>query len=206
MVAIGDRADHLLSGLTGQPAWPTLRAHLMLLGAAAADPVAELFTAAELRDPMSAGDQAAIIDSRIPDINKLIGPGPLPWLPGIPDRIGNNPNWGPYLDARSHLVAQLADQVRSNTEGEAPAWAAVRRALIPADLMADMQVWRAATQVDPHRPATHRATPARQRCPIFQQRLDKRIAAADINADLRWRHLDRPPVAGVQTFDRVGAA
>jgi conjugative relaxase-like TrwC/TraI family protein len=189
MVAIGDRADHLLSALTGQPAWPTLRAHLMLLGAAGADPVAELFTAAALRDPMSAGDQAAIIDSRIPDINKLIGPGPLPWLPGIPDRIGNNPNWGPYLDARSHLVAQLADQVRSNTEGEAPAWAAVRRALIPADLMADMQVWRAATQVDPTDLRPTGPPQLDNAARFFQQRLDKRIAAADINADLRWRQL-----------------
>ena len=122
----------------------------MLLAAAGADPVAELFTAAALRDPMSAGDQAAVIDSRIHDINKSsIGRGPLPWLPGIPDRIANDPNWGPYLDARSRLVAQLADQVRSNAEGEAPAWAAVRRNLVPAELIADVQLWRAATQVDP---------------------------------------------------------
>jgi AAA domain len=135
MAGIGERADRLLNGLTGEPAWPTLRAHLMLL-AAGADPVAELFTAAALWDPMSAGEHAAIIDSRIQDINKVIGRGPLPWLPGIPDRIANDPNWGPYLDARSHLVAQLADQVRSNAEGEAPAWAAVRRALVPAELIA----------------------------------------------------------------------
>ena len=36
----------LLNGLTGEPAWPTLRGHLLLLAAAGADPVAELFTAA----------------------------------------------------------------------------------------------------------------------------------------------------------------
>jgi hypothetical protein len=60
-------------------------------------------------------------DSRIHDINKIIGRGPLPWLPGIPDRIANHPNWGQYLDARSRLVAQLADQVRSNAADEAPA-------------------------------------------------------------------------------------
>jgi hypothetical protein len=46
--------------------------------------------------------------------------GPLPWLPGIPDRIAANPNWGPYLDARSHLVAQLGDQIHLNAKG-APA-------------------------------------------------------------------------------------
>ena len=98
----------------------------------------------------SAHDQAAAIDSRIHDINVVAAGGPLPWLPGIPDRIANDPNWGPYLHARSRLVTQLADQVRSNAEGEAPAWAAVRRALVPAELIADVQVWRAATQVDPN--------------------------------------------------------
>ncbi len=65
MVDSGHRADQLIPGLTGEPAWPVLRAHLLLLAAAGADPIAELFTAAALRDPMSAGDQAATIDSRI---------------------------------------------------------------------------------------------------------------------------------------------
>ena len=183
MVGIGERADRLLDGLTGQPAWPTLRAQLMLVAAAGADPVAELFTAAALRDPMSAGDKAAVIDSRIQDINKVIGRGPLPWLSGIPDRVANDPNWGPYLDARSRLVAQLADQVRSNAAGQAPAWAAVRRALVPAELIADVQVWRAATQVDPSdlRP-TGPPQPGYAR--IFEQQLDKRLAAADTNARL----------------------
>ena len=42
----------------------------------------------------------------------------------------------------------------------------------------------------PHRPATHRATPASTTLPeSFQQRLDKRLAAADTHADLRWRRL-----------------
>jgi len=87
-------AERLLNGLTGQQAWPTLRAHLILLAAAGDDAVAELFTATALRDPISAGDQAAAIDSRIHDINKVIGRGPLPWLPGIPDRIANAPKLG----------------------------------------------------------------------------------------------------------------
>ena len=189
MASIDGSADRLLNGLTGQPAWPTLRAHLMLLAAAGADPVAELFTAAALRDPMSAGDQAAVIDSRIQDINKVIGRGPLPWLPGIPDRIANDPNWGPYLDARSRLVAQLADQVRSNAEGETPAWAAVRHTPVPAELIADVQLWRAATQVDTGdlRPT---GPPQLDNAPrIFQQRLDKRLAAANTHTDLRWRQL-----------------
>jgi hypothetical protein len=128
-------------------------------------------------------DQAA--DSLL---NGLTG-GPLPWLPGIPDRIAVDPNWGPYLDARSRLVAQLADQIRSNAEGEAPAWAAVRPAFVPAELIADVQVWRAATQVDSIdlRPTGPPLLDNAAR--FFQRRLDQRLAAADIHADLRWRRL-----------------
>ena len=66
VVANLDRsAERLLSGLTGEPAWPTLRGHLLLLAAADADPVAELFIAAATRDLTSARDQAAVIDTRI---------------------------------------------------------------------------------------------------------------------------------------------
>jgi ATP-dependent exoDNAse (exonuclease V) alpha subunit len=44
-------AERLLKGLTGEPAWPTLRGHLLLLAAAGADPVAELFAGTETRGP-----------------------------------------------------------------------------------------------------------------------------------------------------------
>jgi hypothetical protein len=190
VVANLDRSvDRLLQGLTGEPAWPTLRGHLLLLAAAGADPAAELLTAAASCELTSAHDQAAGIDSRIQDINKIIGRGPLPWLPGIPDRIANDPNWGPYLEARSRLVAQLADQVRSNAEGEAPAWAAVRRALVPAELIADVQVWRAAAQVDPIDLRPTGPPQLDNAARIFQQRLDQRLAAVDTHADLRWRQL-----------------
>jgi hypothetical protein len=74
-------------------------------------------------------------------------------------RVAANPKWGPYLHARSHLVAQLADQVRLNTAGEAQAWAAQLHTLVSAELIADVQVWRAAT--------------ARS----WQQQLDNRLAA-----------------------------
>jgi hypothetical protein len=145
--SLNHSAERLLNGLTGEPAWPTLRGHLLLLAAAGVDPVAELFAATATWDLASAHDQAAVIDWRIQDVNAA--GGPLPWLPDIPHPIAADTKWGPYLEARSRLVAELADQVRSNAEGEAPAWAAVRRALLPAELIADIQLWRAATQVDP---------------------------------------------------------
>ena len=119
------------------------------MAAAGADPVAELFIAAATRDLPSARDQAAVIDSRIQDMNGVAGEGPLPWLPGIPHRLAADPKWGPYLNARSQLVAELADQVRHNAAGEAPAWTAEPHAVVPAELIADIQVWRTAIPVDP---------------------------------------------------------
>jgi len=187
VVAALDRsAERMLSGLTGEPAWPTLRGRLLLLAAAGADPVAELLTAAATRDLTGAHDQAAVLDWRIEDINEVTIGGPLPWLPGIPNRIAADPNWGPYLDARSQLVAQLADQVRLNAADEAPAWAAKPHASMPAGLIADIQVWRAATQVDSSDlrptgpPQLGRAIQA------WQQQLDKRLAVAET---WQWRHL-----------------
>jgi hypothetical protein len=85
-------ADRLLKGLTGEPAWPTLCSRLLLLAAAGADPVAELFAATATRDLASAHDQAAVIDWRIQGVTKVATGGPLPWLPSIPHPIAADPN------------------------------------------------------------------------------------------------------------------
>ena len=184
--AVEASANRLLPGLSDEPAWPTLRGHLLLLAAAGADPVAELLTAAAQWDLTSVHDQAAVIDSRIHDVNQVTAGGPLPWLPGIPHRLAADPNWGPYLNARSQLVAERADQVRSNAAAEAPAWAAVGHALVPAELIADLQVWRAATQVDPNDLRPTGPPQLGRAARIFQQQLDKRLARG---------HLRRPAVA-----------
>ena len=187
--AVETSASRLLPGLSDEPAWPTLRGHLLLLAAAGTDPVAELLTAAARWDLTSAHDQAAVIGSRIQDVNRVTAGGPLPWLPGIPDRIAADPDWGPYLNARSHLVAQLADQVRRNTAAEAPAWAAQPHTPVPAELIADLQVWRAATQVDPSDLRPTGPPQLGNAARIFQQQLDKRLAAADTRTEWRWRRL-----------------
>jgi hypothetical protein len=190
VVANLDRsAERLLSGLTGEPAWSTLRGHLLLLAAAGADPVAELLTAATQWDFTSARDQAAVIDSRIQDVNEVAAGGPLPWLPGMPHRLAADPDWGPYLDARSQVVAELADQVRVSAAGEAPAWSAQQHGPVPAELIADVQVWRAANQIDPsYLPPTGPPQLGRA-ARIFQKQLDKRCAALCTNADGQWRRV-----------------
>jgi AAA domain len=186
---LDQNADRVLNGLTAEPAWPTLRGHLLLLAAAGADPVNELFYAAATRDLTSADDQAAVIDSRIHEMNEVASGGPLPWLPGIPHPLAADPNWGPYLNARSRLVVELADQVRRNAAADAPAWAAQRHAHMPAELIADIQVWRAATQIDPSDLRPTGPPQLGRACRIFQQQLDMRLAATDTRTEREWRQL-----------------
>ena len=113
----------------------------------------------------------------------------MPWLSGIPDRIAADPNWGPYLRARSQLVAELADQVSHNPATATVAWAAQRHAPVPAELIADIQVWRAATEVDPSdlRPTGPPQLGRAGR--IFQLQLDKRLAVTDTRTGREWRQL-----------------
>jgi conjugative relaxase-like TrwC/TraI family protein len=181
-------AERLLNGLTGEPAWPTLRGHLLLL-AAAGLPVAELYIDAVTRDLTGARDQAAVIDSRLQDVSEVAGRGPLPWLPGIPHRLAADPNWGPYLRARSQLVAELAEGVRLNAAATSAGWAAQRHAPVPAELIADIQVWRAATQVDPSDLRPTGPPQLRNAARIFQQQLDMRLAATDTRTERQWRQL-----------------
>jgi hypothetical protein len=177
-------------GLTSEPAWPTVRRQI-LLAAAGVDPVTEPPSAAATRDMTSADDQVALIDWRTGDVTGVAGGGPLPWLPGIPNRLAADPNWGPCLNARSQLVAQLADQVRGNAAAEAPAaWVAARpHAVLSAELIADIQVWRAATQVEPSDLRPTGAPQLGDAARLVQQQLDKRLAAADTRTESQWRQL-----------------
>jgi len=164
-------AEGLLRRLTSEPAWPTLRRHILLAAAAAgAD---------------------SVIDWRTGDVTGVAGGGPLPWLPGIPHRLAADPNWGPYLNARSQLVAQLAQRVRGNVADQAPAaWVAARpHALLSAELVADIQVWRAATQIEPSDLRPTGPAQSGYAAQAWQQQLDKRLIAGHTLAELHWRQL-----------------
>jgi hypothetical protein len=182
-------------GLTDEPAWPTLRGRLLLLAADGADPHERLREACEAREMRSADDQAAVLDWRLDSASPRSSPdGPLPWLPGIPDRIAADPTWGPYLGARSRLITQLADGSASPPKGDG--WARQLHAPLPAELIVDFQVWRAATQVDPSDLRLTGQLQLGRAARIFQQQLDKRLAAAATDEDWRWRQLlaaEAPP-------------
>jgi len=56
-------------------------------------------------------------------------------------------------------------------------------------LIADLQVWRAATQVDPSDLRPTGPPQLRRATQIFHQQLDKRLAAADTRTEWRWEQL-----------------
>jgi hypothetical protein len=118
---------------------------------------------------------------------------------GIPHRIAADLNWGRYLSARSQLVAELAEEVRLNAAAVAPAWAVQRHASLPAELIADIQVWRAATQVDPSDLRPTGPPQIGRAARVFQQQLDQRLAATDTRTEGEWRQLVAAEAPGATT-------
>ena len=119
------QADQVVPELTNEPSWPTLRAHLLALAAETGEhPLLHLHTAAAGRELHTAGDMAAVLDWRLPDPAPT-DPGPLPWLPGIPEALHDHPVWGQYLAKRSQLVTDLANRIRGHAgqDDTQPLWA-----------------------------------------------------------------------------------
>ena len=148
-VAELDQADHYIPGLTDEPAWPTLRAHLLTVAAETGKhPLRHLLAAASGRSPRTADDMAAVLDWRLTALTPT-DLGPLPWLPGTPPTLQADSLWGDYLAKRSQLVADLADQVRDHAcqRGGEPVWAAPRSHPSRA-LIGDIAVWRAANGIN----------------------------------------------------------
>ncbi|WP_034508265.1 MobF family relaxase [Blastococcus sp. URHD0036] len=179
--ALENAAEQLHPGLTAAPAWPTLHGHLALLAVGGADPIAALRAAAAEHELTSAGDPAAVLDWRL----NIVGsgpPGPLPWLPGTPTALADDPHWGPYLaDRASHVTTcatRVADTTAAMTPASAPGWA---RPLLNPDhavLRAGIATWRAALGVsDSDRRPTGPLQPAAAER-RHQRRLDDAVTAA----------------------------
>ena len=192
--AMDAAVEELLPGLTDEPAWPALRAHLLLLGASGVDPVAELSEATSDQDLDTAGDRAAVLDWRLdPSGMRNTAAGPLPWMPAVPSALAEHPQWAAYLSQRADLVADLAGRVHqdattSNQAGRLPSWA--ENGLRPdANTIADVEVWRGAMGVE----ATDRrptGPPRAQKATARWQRdLNRRLAGDHTPALTEWRHL-----------------
>jgi conjugative relaxase-like TrwC/TraI family protein len=183
-VAELDKADQYLPGLTTEPAWPTLRAHLLTLAAETEQhPLRHLLTATAGRDLETAGDMAAVLYWRLPTFTPS-NPGPLPWLPGIPETLQDHPVWGAYLARRSQLVADLAAQVQGRAcHGDAlPIWAPPGTHPSAA-LVGEIAVWRAANGINPQDPRPTGGTKLETLAALWKQRLDRGIARASDTSD-----------------------
>ncbi|MDO3397283.1 MobF family relaxase [Nocardioides sp. SOB44] len=189
--ALDTAVETLAPGLSDEAAWPTLRAHLLLLGAAGENPVEALRAAAGDRELESARDRAAVLDWRL-DASGLrnAGAGPLPWMPGIPARLAEDPHWGAYLSQRAHLVEQLAEQVhtRAAEQSALPVWA--QNGIRPeAATVADVEVWRAAMQVPVGDPRPTGAPQLQKASATWQRRLNRAVTGAHTPALKEWRQL-----------------
>ncbi|MBF6341258.1 relaxase domain-containing protein [Nocardia abscessus] len=145
-------AEALWPGLTRSRGYVVLRQHLARLLLAGRDAIAELAAAIKARELGSADDVAAVLDWRLDTSGAHSAPpGPLPWVPGIPQPLRSDPDVGGFLAARARIITELAGQIRTAaarfTPASAPLWA---RPLLGADpgLIGDLAVWRAGAHVD----------------------------------------------------------
>jgi len=203
LAALEAHAEALAPDILESPAWPTLRGHLTLLAAEGHNPVGAFTTALREREIDSAADVAAVLDWRLdPTHTRSTVQGPAPWLPGVPERLRADTEWGTHLAAREQLVDQATAQVRRQaaelTPATAPGWA--RQLLDPqhrdqhpdshADLLADLMVFRAAHGVtdDDTRPTGPRQQAAADR--RAQVELNQRVnAAIDTSYRTAWTPL-----------------
>ena len=139
----------LVPGIDEDPAWPTLRSHLILLAATGTDPQAALQHAVAARELDTAGDRAAVLDWRLDDTAlRHAGPGPLPWLPAIPGALVDHPDLG-RLPVRPRDARRRPRVRRPCTQRRATArtWLQPGQRTPDRQVLADLAVWRAATAV-----------------------------------------------------------
>lgn len=156
MAELAAQAERILPGVSEAPAWDTLHAHLAYLALDDIDTLAALREAAAERTFEGARDVAAVLDWRLgPHAeSRAATSGPLPWVPGIPERIRNDATYGAWVRERYELVqtdaARIRDSVHATGRQDAPEWS---RAFLDApDLHADVATWRAATFVPEESP------------------------------------------------------
>ena len=104
------RAEQVIHGIIDEPAWPTLRAHLLSLAAeTGVHPLVHLYEAALGRDLSTAEDMAAVLNWRLPETASA--PGTTAALATRhPRGDQRSPPGGHYLVQRSQ-IADLADHI-----------------------------------------------------------------------------------------------
>jgi hypothetical protein len=128
---------------------------------------------------------AAALDWRLTALTPT-DPGPLPWLPGIPQTLQTQPVWGSYLAKRYQLVADLADHVQDHAcQGDRePAWVTAGHHPSTA-LIREIAIWRAANGINPQdtRPTGQGGGQLDTAAALWKQRLDRHIARSTDSSD-----------------------
>jgi hypothetical protein len=194
--ALDAHADKIVLGITSEPSWPTLRARLLALAADTGEhPLLHLQTAAAGRELYTADDMAAVLEWRLPEAAPT-DPGPLPWLPGIPEALHDHHVWAEYLAKQSQLVIELATQVRdcASQNSEQPVWAPPG-GQTSTGLIGEVAVWRAAVGVDPQDRRPTGAGQLQAASALWQQNLDRDVALCSHRPgpDARKRQAGGPP-------------
>ena len=186
--ALDVAAEQIVPGLIDEPAWPTLRAHLLLLAAHGTDPVAQLAAVAGRRELNSADDRAAVLDWRLDDTgHRNTGQGPLPWLPGIPQGLRDHPVWGTIWPPDPTWSA------RWPTRSKPPSPTPIRPyglpkcgSVLPSSVIGDVQVWRAAMQVSPEDRRPTGPVQLQKAARTWQVHLDRQVAGDRSPALQEW--------------------
>ena len=150
IAAIEAEAENLVPGIEDEPAWPTLRSHLILIESARRNALQALVEAVAERPLDGVRDRAATLDWRI-DLGAVVASGqpPLPWLPATPTALANSEEWGRYLADRAKKIVDTAELVRRSALAGQPPSGAGSEASTSPELLAEVAVWRGATKVDP---------------------------------------------------------
>ena len=176
-VAELDQADQYIPGLTTEPAWPTLRAHLLALAAESGEhPLRHLQTAASGRDLQTAGDMAAVLYGASQS-SHLLSQVRCHGCPAYQERSTaipsgeptwqSDPSWSPTSPTKSKITfAERDAQPVWAPSGSHPSSALVR----------EMEVWRAANGVNSQDPRPTGGTPLETAPVLWKQRLDRHIA------------------------------
>jgi hypothetical protein len=113
-------ANQLVPGLVDEPAWPTLRAHLLLLAMHGSDPHKRLRAAYDARELISADDRAAVLEWRLDGLAgsavETVRCRGCPGFPtGLPPTAHGGVTWPPghsWLLSSPSRSASIPRQVR----------------------------------------------------------------------------------------------
>ena len=126
----------------------------------------------------------AIVGSHSDDALEAAGPGPLPWLPGIPADVAHDATWGPYLSAHAERINRLAAEVREH--GSLPEQTEWLTGRLPAPTRDGLVVWRAAHGVPDDDPILLGRIPAGSSGGGYARRLQHQVDECVPPAVRRW--------------------